>query len=73
MMSAPGRRRQVAFAHGRGLSTRRACALFDAARSGLRYVARRAIADAPVVGRMRELARSTRATATGGSGSLPRA
>jgi putative transposase len=56
MVSAPGRRRQVAFAKGRGLSMRRACALFGTARSGLRYVARRALADAPVIARMRELA-----------------
>lgn len=56
MVSAPGRRKQVAFAKARGLSFRRACALFRTARSGLRYKSKRAASDAPVVTRMRELA-----------------
>lgn len=56
MVSAPARRRQVAFATKRGVSARRACALLRVARSALRYASRRAIADAPVLERMRELA-----------------
>lgn len=55
MVGAPGRRRQVAFANKRGLSKRRACALFGTSRSGLRYQSRRERADAPVLQRMREL------------------
>jgi putative transposase len=56
MVGAPARRRQVAYARSRGLSQRRACALLGTARSGLRYASRRAVADAPVHKRMRELA-----------------
>lgn len=56
MVSAPGRRQQVALAKTRGLSKRRACALIGTARSGLDYVSRRAVADAPVLARMRALA-----------------
>ena len=56
MVGAPGRRRQVAFANKRGLSKRRACALFGTARSGLGYQSARAKADAPVLHRMHELA-----------------
>lgn len=56
MVGAPARRRQVAYAQGRGLSQRRACALVKTARSGLRLVSRREKADAPVLARMRELA-----------------
>jgi putative transposase len=56
MVSAPGRRRQVAYAKSRGVPLRRACALFRTARSGLRLESKRAKADAPVVSRMRELA-----------------
>lgn len=37
MVTAPVRRRQVAYAHNRGLSLRKACHLFRVARSGLRY------------------------------------
>jgi putative transposase len=55
MVSAPARRRQVAFAGARGLSKRRACALFRTARSGLRYQSKRDVRDAPVVARMRAL------------------
>ncbi len=56
MVSAPGRRRQVAYAKQRGLSKRRACALIGTARSGLGYESARDKADAPVIARMRELA-----------------
>jgi len=56
MVSAPGRRREVAYAKSRGLPLRRACALFRTARSGLRRESKRAKADAPVVAQMRELA-----------------
>lgn len=37
MVTVPVRRRQVAYAHNRGLSLRKACHLFHVARSGLRY------------------------------------
>jgi putative transposase len=56
MVSAPGRRRQVAYVQARGLSVRRACALLSVARSSLRYESRLAVRDAPVLGVMRELA-----------------
>jgi putative transposase len=57
MVSAPGRRRQVAHARKSWkLSLRRACALLDVPRSGAEYVSTKAIADAPVIMRMRELA-----------------
>lgn len=55
MVGAPARRQQVAYARGRGLSCRRACALLAVARSSLRYQSRLAERDAPVVRRMREL------------------
>ena len=54
-MSVPARRRQVAYGRGRGLSVRRACTLFSVARSALGYRSLRAPADAPVLGRMKEL------------------
>jgi putative transposase len=56
MVSAPGRRAQVAYAKKRGLSKRRACALLDVARSGLDHESIRDQQDAPVIARMRELA-----------------
>lgn len=56
MVGAPGRRAQVAYAQKRGLSVRRACALVETARSGLKLESKRAKADAPVVAKMRELA-----------------
>jgi putative transposase len=56
MVSAPGRRAQVAYAKRRGLSKRRACALLDVARSGLDHESIRDKQDAPVIVRMRELA-----------------
>ena len=57
MVSAPGRRLQVAHAHKRWkLPVRRACALLSVARSSARYASKREVADAPAVKRMRELA-----------------
>ena len=56
MVSAQVRRQQVAFARARGLSCRRACALFGVARSALGYESKRIAQDAPVIGVMRELA-----------------
>ena len=56
MVSAHGRRRQVAYATRRGVSKRRACALLGVARSGLDYESIRDKQDAPVIARMRELA-----------------
>ena len=55
MVSAPVRRRQVAFLHHRGLSVRRACALMRVARSALGYESRLAERDKPIVLVMREL------------------
>lgn len=58
MVSAPGRRKQVAHARKRWrVSLRRACALLDVARSGATYASKREVADAPVVAKMRELAK----------------
>lgn len=58
MVSALGRRKQVAHARKRWkLSLRRTCALLDVARSGATYTSKREVADAPVVARMRELAK----------------
>jgi len=56
MVSAHGRRRQVAYAKRRGVSKRRACALLGVARSGLEHESIRDQQDAPVIARMRELA-----------------
>ena len=56
MVGAPGRRCQVGYAHGRGVSIRRACALMSVARSTLRYESRLVRQDAPVVAAMHELA-----------------
>jgi putative transposase len=56
MVGARVRRQQVAYAHGRGLSGRRACALLSVARSTLGYVSRLIARDAPVVAPMRRLA-----------------
>ena len=56
MVSAPVRRRQVGLARRRGLSLRGSCALIGTARSGLKLESKRAITDAPVLKRMRELA-----------------
>ncbi len=48
--------KRVAYAQGRGLSSRRACALLSVARSALGYASRLATRDQPVVDAMRELA-----------------
>jgi putative transposase len=55
MVSAPARRRQVAYAQGRGVSLRRSCALLSVARSAFRYESKMALRDAPVAASMREL------------------
>jgi putative transposase len=56
MVGARVRRQQVAYAQGRGLSGRRACALLSVARSTLGYVSRLIAKDAPVLPAMRTLA-----------------
>lgn len=56
MVTVPVRRRQAVYAHGRGMSLRKACRLFDIARSGMGYTSKRAERDKPLVGKMRELA-----------------
>ena len=56
MVGARVRRQQVAYAQGRGLSGRRACALLSVARSTLGYVSRLVAKDAPVLPAMRTLA-----------------
>jgi putative transposase len=56
MVTVPVRRRQVAYAHSRGLSLRKACRLFHVARSGLGYDSKRELRDKPVRGAMRQLA-----------------
>lgn len=55
MVSAHVRRQQVAFARNRGLSTRRACALFRVARSTLHYQSKLDVRDRPIIARMVEL------------------
>ena len=56
MVGARVRRPQVAYARGRGLSSRRACAVLSVARSTLGYQSRLVARDAPVVAAMRSLA-----------------
>jgi len=56
MVSAPARRKQVAYARSRGLTCRQACALIETPRSGLGYESKRAAADAPVIERLRAFA-----------------
>ena len=56
MVGARVRRQQVAYAHGRGLSSRRACALLSVARSTLGYQSRLVARDAPALAAMRDLA-----------------
>jgi putative transposase len=56
MVSARGRRQQVAFARTRGLSKTKACRLFLVARSMTMYQSRLDLKDAPVIDRMAELA-----------------
>jgi putative transposase len=56
MVGARVRRQQVAYALGRGLSSRRACALLSVARSTLGYQSRLVAKDTPALTTMRELA-----------------
>lgn len=56
MVGARVRRQQVAYAMGRGLSGRRACALLSVARSTIGYVSRLIAKDAAVLPAMRTLA-----------------
>jgi putative transposase len=56
MVSAQGRRQQVAYVCRRGRSERRACALMSVARSTLKYESRLALRDGPLIAQMRELA-----------------
>jgi putative transposase len=56
MVGARVRRQQVAYALGRGLSSRRACALLSVARSALGYQSRLAVRDAPAIAAMCALA-----------------
>ena len=56
MVGARVRRQQVAYAEGRGLSRRRACALLSVARSTIGDVSRLIGRDADVVPPMRTLA-----------------
>jgi putative transposase len=55
MVSVPGRRSQVAYATGKGLSQRRACTLIGVGRSALHYRSVKAEKDAPVLNRMAAL------------------
>lgn len=57
MVRATVRRVQVEYAKQRGLSYRRACQLLSVARSTLRYRSKKSQTDAPVLSRMRTLAR----------------
>lgn len=56
MVGARVRRQQVAYAEGRGLSRRRACALLSVARSTIGYVSRLVARDAPLLPPLRSLA-----------------
>ena len=73
MVGARVRRQQVAYAEGRGLSSRRACALLSVARSTLGYVSRLIARDAPVVPAMRTLAGAVSAVRLSHDPDLPRA
>jgi hypothetical protein len=54
-VSVPARRRQVAYGREHGLSARRACTLFEVARSALSYARRMPAKDGPVIERMQAL------------------
>ena len=56
MVGARVRWQQVTYALGRGLSSRRACALLSVARSMLGYASRLLARDAPALAAMQELA-----------------
>jgi len=55
MVGAPARRRQVVFAQRRGLSQRKACALFSVSRSTLGYASRIEARDGPLLAAMKQL------------------
>jgi len=55
MVSVPARREQVGFAAKRGLSQRRACTLVKVGRSALHYRSLKAVKNAAVIARMKEL------------------
>jgi len=55
MVSVPARRGQVAYATGHGLSQRRACTLVKVGRSALHYRSLKAVKNAAVIARMKEL------------------
>jgi len=55
MVSASDRRQAVEFVRARGMSIRRACALYQVARSSLRYESKLKAKDAPATSTMREL------------------
>jgi integrase-like protein len=55
MVSACARRRQVGYAHTRGISLRRACQLLSVLRSAGRYQSRLIAKDAPALSCMRKL------------------
>ena len=56
MVGAPARRLQVAYARGRGLSQRRACALLSTSRSSLHYESLLEARDKPLMAAMTDLA-----------------
>ena len=56
MVGAPARRLQVAYARGRGLSQRRACALLSTSRSSLHYESLVEARDKPLMAAMTDLA-----------------
>jgi len=54
-VSVPARQLQVAYGRERGRSTQRACTLFSVAQSALSSQGRKAVNNAPVATRMKEL------------------
>ena len=56
MVSVRARQEQVARACSMGMSQRRACALWNVSRSGVRYERTKAASDEPATGKMREIA-----------------
>ena len=73
MVGARVRRQQVAYAEGRGLSRRRACALLSVARSTIGYVSTLIARDAGVVPPMRIVGRAVSAVRLSHDPDLPRA
>ena len=72
MVGARVRRQQVAYAQGRGLSSRRACALLSVARSTLGYVSRLVARDAPVAAGDADVGRAVSALRLSDDPDLPR-